>query len=142
MKTRLDESDSKLAMSGIGSWVEEARILVLHRLGNTDVDHKTQPQEWHKLSESLKSCEEKKQLFNTVVKELFGLRSYEWTKISSYFYQQRNITVHHHPPKEEAIELLKKLPPPFSNQEYKSLFEKLIDNVARLVDATEDDTCA
>ena len=38
-----------VAIAGIGSWVEEARILVLHKLGYIDADRIKSNKEWYKV---------------------------------------------------------------------------------------------
>lgn len=80
---------------------------------------------------------------NKAIRELFDLKSFEWTKISRDFYQKkRHKTVHERPSAEEALQLVARLPSPFSNDQYKGIFQKLIDHVAKQVDTTDKDVCA
>eukprot|EP00731_Ephydatia_muelleri_P031219 Em0022g733a len=142
-KVKLEEAESRVAIAGIGSWVEEARILVLHKLGYTNADRRTLSQEWYKLSKDKERDKTLQTNFDKAISELFGLKSFEWTKISRDFYQkQRHTTVHERPSAEDAVKLVARLPNPFSNDQYKGIFQKLIEHVAKQVDATEEDVCA
>ena len=134
--------DSKLAIAGVCSWIEEARILVLHKLGNDGADYITLATEWHRLSKR-KLCDEDLQKdFDSVIEELFDLNPDEWRKVSYDFYhKQKQSIVHERPPAEEVLEHLALLPQPFSNEEYKTIFWKLIQRVAEQVQTAEQ-VCA
>ena len=139
-----------VAIAGIGSWVEEARILVLHKLGYIDADRiKSNKEwykvsiEWHKLSQDMVGDQTLQSNFDKAISELLGLKSFEWTKISRDFYhKQRHTTVHKRPSADDAVKLVARLPNPFSNDQYKGIFQKLIEHVAKQVDATEEYVCA
>ena len=142
-KERLADTDSRLAIAAIGSWVEEARILVLQNLGYTNISRQTLSTNWHKFSELKSKDGTLASSFHKVINDLFGLKSFEWTKISIDFYsKKRNGTVHERPPAEKALTLLPLLPDPFNNVKNKELFKKLIEKVAKQIANTEEDVCA
>lgn len=143
IKKKQADADSKLAVAAIGSWVEKARLLVLHKLGYPKADRKTLSTDWHHLIQDKKEDKDLDSSFKGVILQLFNLKSFEWGKISRDFYNDtRHTTVHKRPPAEKALMLVAQLPSPFNNRQFKELFEKLITSVDKQVDNTEEDVCA
>ena len=134
--------DSKLAIARVCSWIEEARIIVLRKLDYTNAAYVTLAAEWLRLSKRKQSDEHFQKKFDCVIEELFDLKPDEWRKVSFDFYhKQKQSIVHERPPAEKVLKHLALLPQPFNNEEYKSLFWKLIQRVAEQVQIAEQ-VCA
>ena len=142
LQAQLSVMDSKLAIARVCSWIEEARIIVLRKLDYTNAAYVTLAAEWLRLSKRKQSDEDFQKKFDRVIEELFDLKPDEWRKVSFDFYhKQKQSIVHERPPAEKVLKHLALLPQPFNNEEYKSLFWKLIQRVAEQVQIAEQ-VCA
>ena len=134
--------DSRAAIAGVCSWIVEARILVLHKLGYADADYVTLSTEWRTLSKRKQSDEDFGKKFDHVIGEFFDLKPDEWRKVSYDFYHKQLVIIDERPPAEEVLgHHLALLPQPFNNEEYKEIFTKLIERVAERVQTAEQ-VCA
>ena len=135
--------DSQSAIAGVCSWIKEARLLVLHRLGYTDADHTTLSSDWLELSKRKQNDVIFEKDFDCVVQHLFGLRPDEWKVISYEFYhiQHRGVFIHERPPVKQVLQCLTLLPAPFCNDEDVCVFQKLIQHAAQHVQTAEQ-VCA
>tara|TARA_R110002050_G_scaffold209432_1_gene345478 strand:+ start:1106 stop:1552 length:447 start_codon:yes stop_codon:yes gene_type:complete len=130
-KTQEELMEMKV-LAGIGSWVEQARVLVLKEFG-LHVDRISMSQAWRDLLQREGEVKVLKR-----ISHLFGMNKEEWLLVSKQFHSQsRSSMFHCCPPYDEALKLLDHLP-----QQYRAsreTFKKMLCAVDKGM-PHEDDT--
>ena len=132
--------DLKETITGVCMWIEEARLIILHKLGYQDADHFSLAKAWHTLSKRKQNDERFQKDFDHAVEQSFELSADEWRKVSYEFYHKQRhacTLIQARPSADEVLKSLSLLPSPYNSDEYKGIFGKLIPYVAEQVQIAE-----